>query len=562
MWDGILHALVTGMGTRLLGLSLLGFLAFGAAACSSSDSADTTEDNLYSITGEPRKLKFTSYVYVEPNASNYEIYAAIKRMNQSAFGALRTANIGVNTRELAPGGAAADPEAFVRDPDRTRKERVKVIDPNVANDPGKDMLRVRYTYTDDAVVPETLPADRKIRSAVSVAVLAGNYQMQSERVLTECTENGEHDREFQSSIWYVFNPSLEQCKTAMKKEQAQIDTDRGHLTDKKKQVTLSEVNRLYVPISVRLAPASEGDGKQQPEYDRLYRGGVKPGRLVIGMVNGKMADWAAGEQKESIDDDGYRMYFGGLKEIFKQRKFKFVATDPPEDFTKMDVAGRSVDVPGGFDTVYKWEAENTGFPSGVDRRAIRVAAGKKIAKHWVKFEAPVKVKIGSDEEKDVVIELNTYVEAEGTDGPHRKALHESDVFVYNGHSYIGYGPLDPSRYQHGDLPQSYQLFFINGCVSYNYYEHDYIALKDNKTKDLDLITNGLESWVDGSGEAMGRFVGRLVDGKQASYQDLLKASQFDTSWGNAYEWGDDALRVIDGELDNTYTSQATPIVVR
>ncbi len=546
--------------TRLPAFSILAFLAL-SAGCSNSTSSDQTEDNLFSITGEPRKLKFTSYVFVEPGASDQDIYYAIKRMNQSGFGALRTANIGVNTRELAPGGGQADPVAFVRDPARTRREPVKVIDANVPNDPGKDMLRIRYTYEDDAVVPDTVPQAQKMRSAVTAAVLNGNYQQQSERILTECTGNDSHDRDFAASIWYVFNPSLDSCKRAMKTEQQKIDADRARLTTPRKQVTASEVARLYVPIKVRLARASEGDGQQRPEYDRLYKGGVKPGRLVITMVNGKMADWAAGEQKESIDDDGYGMFFKGLEETFKQRKFKFVGTEPAEDFTKLTVNGQTVNVPGGFDDIYKWETKNAGFPAGVDKRALRVAAGKKIAKHWLKFEAPVKVKIGDAAEKNVTIELNSYVEAESGDGPHRKAFKESDVFIYNGHSYIGYGPLDPSRYRAGDLPQSYQLFFMNGCVTYNYYEKDYISLKTNGTKDLDLITNGLESWVTGSGESMGRFVGRLVDGKQATYEELLESAQFESNWGQAYDWGDDALRVIDGELDNEYDSARTPIVV-
>jgi hypothetical protein len=546
--------------TRLPAFTVLGFLAL-SAACSSSSSSSDSDDALFSITGEPRRLKFTAYVYVEPGASDQEIYSAIKRMNQSGFGALRTGNIGVNTRELAPGGGQANPIAYVQDPARIRREPVKVIDPSIPNDPGKDMLRVRYTYEDDAVVPETVPEAQKMRSAVTAAVLNGNYQAQSQRVLHECTGNSDEDRDFEGSIWYVFNPGLASCQAAMKTEQQKIDADRARLTDARKQVPLSEVNRLYVPIKVQLARASEGDGQQRPEYDRLYKGGVKPGRLVISMVNGKMADWAAGEQKESIDDVGYAMYFEGLQEIFKKRQFKFVGTDPPEDFTKMSVDGHTVNVPGGFMDVFKWETTSSGFPASVDHRAVRVAAGKKIAKHWVKFEAPVKVKIGRAAAKDLVIELNTYVEAESADEPHRKALKESDVFVYNGHSYIGYGPLDPSRYRSGDLPQSYQLFFINGCVSYNYYEKDYISLKDNKTKDLDLITNGLESWVNGSGPAMGRFVGRLVDGTQADYQELLEAAQFEETYGQAYEWGDDALRVIDGELDNVYDAAHTPIVV-
>jgi hypothetical protein len=84
-------------------------------------------------------------------------------------------------------------------------------------------------------------------------------------------------------------------------------------------------------------------------------------------------------------------------------------------------------------------------------------------------------------------------------------------------------------------------------------------LKEGGTKNLDLVTNGLESWVNESGEAMGRFVGSFIDGKQNSYKDILKASQF-TGFG--YSWGQDALRVVDGELDNKYKPTTTPIIVR
>lgn len=549
------------MSARIGRVAAMILLTLGAAACASEEAPAETKDNLYSITGEPRRLTFSSYVYVNPNDTDQDIYGAIKRMNQSAFGALRTANIGVNTRELAPGGGQPDPVAFVRDPVRIRREPVRMIDPGNPNDPGYDMIRVRYTYEDDAIVPDTVPDAQKIRSAISAAVLSGYYFTSSSRILRECTTNTREDIAFESSIWYVFNPSLSQCQAAMKAEQQSIDADRARLTDARHQVPKSEVYRLYVPITVRLASAQEGTGQERPEYDRLYAGGVARDRLVIGMVNGKMADWAVGEQKESIDDDGYGMYFEGLAEIFKSRKFSFVGSEPAEDFTKLDVGGRIVDVPGGFMDIYGWETKTRPLPTGVDARALRVAAGKKIAKHWIKLESSVEVKTGDGPARNVTIALNTYVEAESDEAPHRKALKESDVFVYNGHSYIGYGPLDPSRYRRGDLPQSYQLFFVNGCVSYNYYEKDYVALKERKTKDLDLITNGLESWVNGSGPAMGRFVARLIDGKQATYQELLDAAQFEERFGHAYEWGDDALRVVDGELDNEYDAARTPIVV-
>src|SRR5262249_15165755 len=130
--------------------------------------------------------------------------------------------------------------------------------------------------------------------------------------------------------------------------------------------------------------------------------------------------------------------------------------------------------------------------------------------------------------------------------------------IYNGHSYIGYGPLDPSNFTASDFPSSYQIMFVNGCVSFNYYDQDFYSLKNGGTRNLETVTNGLESWVNGSGPAMGRFVGALVDGQQHSYTELLKAAEF-TGYG--YSWGQDALRVVEGELDNVWSPAKKPITV-
>src|SRR6185369_9324902 len=130
---------------------------------------------------------------------------------------------------------------------------------------------------------------------------------------------------------------------------------------------------------------------------------------------------------------------------------------------------------------------------------------------------------------------------EGDSTPHKRGIKTSDVFIYNGHSYIGYGPLDPSRFSASDFPSSYQILFIDGCVSYNYYEADYFPLKEGGTKNLELITNGLEAPAYHSGYALGRFVNLLTGGSQASYKNLLAAAE-----------ETDPLRVVDGEVDNTY----------
>jgi hypothetical protein len=50
----------------------------------------------------------------------------------------------------------------------------------------------------------------------------------------------------------------------------------------------------------------------------------------------------------------------------------------------------------------------------------------------------------------------------------------------------------------------------------------------------------------------------LLDGTQKSYLELLADAGTD---GSSYDWGRDALRVVDGELDNVYKPSQTPIEV-
>ena len=129
---------------------------------------------------------------------------------------------------------------------------------------------------------------------------------------------------------------------------------------------------------------------------------------------------------------------------------------------------------------------------------------------------------------------------------------------YNGHSYIGYGPLDPTNFTGADFTKGYQILFIDSCVSYNYYEKDYFKLKAGGSSNLDMVTNGLETWTTGSGAALGKFLARLTDGSQASWLDLLKSAEIP----DAYSFGGDALRVVDGELDNVFKPTKTAIVVQ
>jgi len=532
--------------SRLASLLLLAApMAVGCAVNAEGGDGDDAIDEaavdeaLTSNTALARTLEFQGRVYVEPTASDWSIVAAVKKQTQSAFGALREANIGVNSRELSN----VDSKTFVKRP-------VTMVDGSTR----KAMLEVTYKYTDAAVVPKTMAR----RSAISLGLLNGYYQSQSKRVLAECTSGDAHATEFEGSIWYVFDPSLSSCKKAMAAEQRAIDTARKVLANPSSEILKIEAERLYIPMTAKLGKADTNSKPSYPEYDRLFAGGVQKGKLVIGMVNGMMADWAAGEKHDTIDDSGYKMWFEGLAAIIKARpEMKLASIEGVKDLT-VTVGGKTYTP--SFTDVMNMELRSSGFPAGLsysDRRAMRVALGDKLAKHWVSFQAPMTVSVGGVS-SPLTIVLNTYFGAESDSTPHKRAIKTSDVFIYNGHSYIGYGPLDPSNFRASDFPSSYQILFINGCVSYNYYEKDYIPLKQGGTRNLDLVTNGLESWVNGSGPAMGRFVGALVDGKQHSYSELLKSAEF-TGYG--YSWGQDALRLVDGELDNLYTPAAKPIVL-
>ena len=527
-------------------LALAGFTACAATRATDEGEVDEAkiDNELTSNTALARTLKFQGVVYVATDATGADIVAAVHHQTQSAFGALRTAKVGVNSRELKD----IDVKSFV-------KTKVAVVDAANPTAAAQPMLRVKYTYTDTALVPKTMAR----RSAISLAMLGTDYESHTDRVLAECTAGDKEAHEFLGSIWYVFDPSQSTCAPAIAREQKQIDADRKKLKSPTTQVTRSEVDRLYVPMTVSLTGDKTNKGTSWPEYDRLFKGGVQPGKLVIGMVSGKMDDWAAGEHHDTIDDVGYDMWMRGLREIRARRpELALVSIEGGADLTRLDVG--AVHLTGvTFDDLLAMELDGT-FPASVpgsSQRDVRVAIGNALFQHWLRFEAPMQVTAGATT-RPLTIELDTYFGAETDPTPHKRAIKNSDVFVYNGHSYIGYGPLDPSNFRASDFPSSYQIMFVNGCVSFNYYEKDYFTLKSGGTRNLELVTNGLESWVDGSGPAMGRFVGSLIDGKQESYAQLLTAAQF-TDFG--YDWGMDALRVVDGELDNVYTPSKTPLAL-
>lgn len=518
------RALRGALSALLLGLSAV------TAACTASDAAGdgADENDLTSVTARSRTLEFVGTVYVDPGASDASILQAVRAQAQTAFGPLRTANMAVNSRELKE----IDTSTFVRRP-------VKVV----GGDDARDMLEVKYTYRDDAVVSTSYAN----RSSVPLAVMNPSYRSQLERVLQECTKNDAEAREFASSAWYVFEPSLARCQRAIFDEQQKIDADRAKLQDPRSEVAKSEVDRLYLPITAQLGADKTNRGESFPEYDRLYGGGVEADKLVVGLVFG-MIDHDATGGPES--DYNWRELMTTLDETMDaQGEFQVVPGPDAVDLSRFELStGRVVDGPSFRDLVGLTTGASSLDLSYAERSELERLFAARIYRKWIAIERPITVAVGDEAPRDFAVKFLVYYGASSDSRPHKFATKHSDVFLYNGHSSIGYGPLDPSNFTAADFPSTYQILWIDGCVSYNYYHKDYIPLKEGGTRNLDLITNGIEAPAWRSGHAMGQFLARLLDGTGASYRDLLLAAR-DT----------EALRVVDGELDNQYTPAKAPL---
>ena len=278
---------------------------------------------------------------------------------------------------------------------------------------------------------------------------------------------------------------------------------------------------------------------------------MQANKLVLGFMYGMIDD----DPSKPEDDYNFGEWMTHMDLVFKARPgFKLVKSEPAIDLSKLTLANGKTVTGVTFDQVIRWKLDDSSWPSTItasDRPALLAAVAKKLYKVFLTFEAPVRVKIGNAAEKDFTVAVLTYFGVESDSATHKKAIKAADVYLYNGHSYIGSGPLDPTNFSAADFPKSYQIFFVDGCVSYNYYEKDYIPLKAGGTRNLELITNGLEAPSYRSGYALGRFSAGLIDGSFPSYITLLKAAA-----------ATDPMRVVDGEVDNLWSPARTPITIR
>ncbi|MCK5796363.1 MAG: hypothetical protein KAI47_04215, partial [Deltaproteobacteria bacterium] len=510
------------------------------------DELVTSGDELTSNSAVERELTIKGYVYVDKNASTYSVTSAVKRQVRSGFGPLRIAKISVDDRELA---SNVDPTTFKKQ----LLDVVKVADDGTKTAAGQ-VARVDYTYIARALVVNS----QATKSSFSMALLMGNYQSFVNDIVHDCVENYAHDHEFASSFWYIFAPNVSKCKTRISKESTAVA--KAHKGLDEGEISEGERSRRFLPVTVTLKKVA-APPTTYPEYDRLYGlGDPSKDRIRVYQIAGTAAHAGDPDSEIYANDMGFAEFFKEVKLLADNFTNLRVSTKSAADPTTIAFKGETIHA--SFADLYKWIVDQRGFPTTVasaDHDAFRRTIHDMLVKKWLILEAPLTVGSGR-ETKRVVVEFHLLWGINSgwsVRDYFKEAFAKGDVVLYNGHSYIGSGPLDPSNYKNATFKPGYQIFFFNSCVSFNYYGVDYFSFKGAGSQDLDLVTNGIEVYIRDGGRSMGQFISALFSGKQDSWLTLMKKTAV-TIWG----WRThDPNRVVDGELDNVYTPSKTPITV-
>lgn len=536
---------------RVAGLALAALVASSAMACSDAppgESADEASSDLTGTTSAERAIHFESQVFVADGASDDAIRIAIARQVKTAIGALRDPKVALNDR-------AAQSNL---DPSKWTKRSLSFKDPAQPTQPASPITRVTFKYDDRAVVTNGLSS----RTAVDFVMLADDYGQHAAPLKTDCTDDPTTDTD---SLWYHYQPQSAACRARIQTELDAIGAERRANGGGDATVGPAEARRWFVPVTAKLDPQKLPSKEYSPEYDRLYGLGDSRDKVVVYAFFGVDTD-------ENNPDD----YLGQeatrfLREMLRsQASFRPVKTSPEAMLLDFWVDGQKLSGVT-YEKMFTWVLDKSGYPAEVGSDAAKIAelrrqAIQKLTERWIYWDLPITVKTAAGAQKDLTVEVRYFYGYEDGTADARQhaqwryleAFWHGDVFLYNGHSHFGHGPLEPTLYGPQNFNDRYQIMLVNSCISFNYYHQDFLAMKPGGSQNLDMVVNGLPSYVWGGGAAAARLLSGLFDGTQKSYRELLTGMRLDTPWGErAY----DPMRVVDGELDNVYSKAATPLFV-
>lgn len=536
----------------VLSLALALAAGAGAVGCttptSHDDGAESGADQLTGVTSAERGIHFQSYVYVPVDASDDAIRVAIARQVKTAIGALRLPKVSLDDR-----AAQSNLDAST-----WKRSVLSVVDPASPQATQRQVQRVVFPYDDRAVVTNTLAQ----RSAIDFVMLADDYGQHADPLKQECTDDPTTDTD---SLWYHYEPQTSACQSRIKTELAKIATETQSLGVSPGAIGPAEAGRWFMPVTAKLDAPKLPDQAYSPEYDRLFGVGTDKQQLVVYAFFGVDTDEA--NPDDLLAEEAMKFLRTMLK---AQPNFRPVKTDPAEWLLDIYVDGNKLDGVT-YETMFRWIVDKSGYPAAVGNDPQKIAALRrqalaKFTERWVYWDLPITVTDAQGTAKTLTVEVRSFFGYEDGTADARQhaqwryleAFWYGDVFLYNGHSHFGHGPLEPTLYGPQNFNDRYQLMLVNSCISFNYYHQDFLRMKPGGSKNLDIVVNGLPSYVLDGGIATARLLTGLIDGKQRSYTELLDGMRLDYPWGETQY---DPMRVVDGELDNVFSQKKTPLTV-
>jgi hypothetical protein len=524
-------------------------LALLVSACSppSATPVSGSNDDLTSVSGNARRIEWDSFVYVPLGADDATIATAIRRQVKSSLGALRERTIGIADRDAR---SNLDPKSWVREP----------LDVVAADgSPVRSIERVRYHYVDTALVGKSADPG----ASLTFTLLFGDYtQAVAAAALQPACVDEPTDAD---SLWYHYAPRRAACASLIAAEAKAIAAEQARVGDQPGRVVRSDAERRFVPVRATLTPIAAAP-VVYPEYDRLWGFGSDRQKVVIYTFVGVDHDLRDSHDISAIE---YQRLLRTVRARFPQ--LRVVETQPFAYLLDFWIDGNKLEGVT-FDDVHRWMIDDAGYPPAVGsdprtREALRQQVIDRFAERTIVWQLPVTVSRGA-EAREMTIELRTFWGLEDGSAEikqraiwrYLEAFWHADVFSYTGHSHFGHGPLEPTHYWRGNFPERYQVMLVNSCLSYNYYDLDFVEMHPNGSRDLDIVMNGLPAYWSGMGEATGRYLTGLLDGENRSWAQILDGMRVADPWGRP---GYEPMRAVNGELDNAFNPAAGgPIVVR
>ncbi len=513
------------------------------SACVDGLDGGASSDDLTSLEGDDFTIEWEGYVYVPRGADDGTVRWHIQRQIKSALGALREIGIGIADRDAHEFLAALP---IARNPLVVMDGGTRVA----------DIDRVVYHYRDTALVDR----DRIPTGPFDLTLLFGDYQARRGELVPACVDDPTTEAD---SIWYHYAPRRWDCRGKIAAEVEAIAGATASLTDSAAQVARVDHDRRFLPTRASLTPVADPP-ELHPEYDQLwgFAGNTSRTKLVIYSFFGVDRD------QSDPQDYGLREYLRFQRTL--RARFpglKVTETSPFAMLLDFWIDGQKLSGIA-FDDVERWILDRTGWPAAVGSDASKRAALERqvierFAERWIVWTLPVDVGDGAQTRR-MTVELRTWYGWEDGSWEIRQrarwryleAFWHADVFTYTGHSHFGHGPLEPWDYHGGNFPDRYQVMLINSCLSFNYYDQDFLDMHPNGSAQLDVVVNGLAAYWEGMGKATGGLVSGLIDGQDRSWRQVLAGMRVDLPWQQGY----DPMRAVNGELDNRW-SPARPLTV-